>query len=347
MPNKKHWEHDSKNEALIRIVGFDFGKNPEEKEKELLDHKKIIAENIFRVAESYGIKSDPVVLEIGCGIGLISRYIAAFVKKLYCCDISESYLKIAKQECRDIKNINFFQIFKASDFYFLDKEKIDFIFAHAVFIHLNLYDIFLYFSEFNRILSDQGIIYFDIKCADFLDLNNDKYFLEQVGHYKKDPSVLPELLQWNSLSAIKKIAEYFGFELSFNRNNNELLFLKSKNFVRKHINYKSKEKLKDEIIIQKFNRRVKISNNYFINVKYKVSENREILVDMFNTEWKCYGYGRIGVEKGKGTKKIKIDVFTTLTPKYGYFYQAHILPPGKTFKESITLYKSDYFEIIE
>ena len=134
--------------ALQLLVGDYFGDRPEEK----LDTIRIAKKNrAAYLCKKMGCNKESVMLEIGSGMGFTSKHVAEEVKHLYCSDISASLLDIAKKECLGISNIEFMKIEKQPATFSFQDEFFDFIYADAVFIHLNLYDIFWYFSEFQRL----------------------------------------------------------------------------------------------------------------------------------------------------------------------------------------------------
>jgi len=102
-------------------------------------------------------------------MGFTSKYVAETVKDLYCSDISASFLEFAKKECSGIPNIKFSRIeSEPANFSFPD-ESFDIVFADAVFIHLNLYDIYWYFSEFQRLVKRRGKVFINVKNASKID----------------------------------------------------------------------------------------------------------------------------------------------------------------------------------
>ncbi len=178
-----------------------------------------------------GCNKEAVVLEIGSGMGFTSKYVAQEVKHLYCSDISASFLEFARKECSGIPNIEFVRIEKEPATFSFQDETFDIVFADAVFIHLNLYDIFWYFSEFQRLAKKRGKVFINIKNASRIDTNQ---LSRMANFYQRDRDSLKRLLCWNSVDAVVTVASNFGFKLEskgrmwglIQRANLDLLFSK-------------------------------------------------------------------------------------------------------------------------
>jgi len=194
------------------LVGKFFGPDPEKMVDRIKGARKKCAEYVVK---AIGLTKSDVVLEIGSGCGYMSALIAPLVDKLYCCDVSKSFLRFAKKECAGISNISFEHVQMYSfRFHFLADRSIDAVFAHNVFIHLSLYDIFWYLKEISRVVKPGGRVWFDIANVETFDLPNNRSFLEMAQHYKGDNiDCWPMLMQWNSPQAIYEIARMFGFRL--------------------------------------------------------------------------------------------------------------------------------------
>ena len=113
-----------------------------------------------RISNALLINQNDFVLELGCGIGRIGREIAPMCGKWFGVDISKSLIGIAKQRMNHLRNVEFGVLDKTSlhrfEDHFFDK-----VYSHAVFIHLDKEDIFLYLREIARVLKPGGLLYFD------------------------------------------------------------------------------------------------------------------------------------------------------------------------------------------
>ena len=202
-----NWEAQSDKEAFSLLVGDYFGDDPEAKLDTIRHAKK---DRAAYLCKKLGINKKSVVLEIGSGMGFTSRYVAEKVKRLYCSDISASFLEFAKKECSGISNIEFLKIEKEPVTFSFQDEMFDIIFADAVFIHLNLYDIYWYFSEFQRLARKRGKVFVNIMNASRIDISQ---LSRMAGFYQKDRDSLKRLLCWNSVDAVVTVASNFGFKL--------------------------------------------------------------------------------------------------------------------------------------
>lgn len=200
------WEAKDSRQLSQLLVGDYYGERPEQKLAAIRTAKQNRA---AQLCKKLGCNRESVVLEVGSGMGLASKHIARRVKALHCCDISESFLAIAKKECTGIDNIEFHKIEHAvlpfPDAFF------DIIFADAVFIHLNLYDIFWYFTEFQRLAKKGAKVHINVSDGSKMDMDK---LSEMAGYYRKDRASLDRLLCWNSVPAVISVGSRFGFKLT-------------------------------------------------------------------------------------------------------------------------------------
>jgi SAM-dependent methyltransferase len=211
-------------DMLIALVGFRFGGEPEKRLVEIREERQKYATRFLRLT---AVRADDTVLELGSGCGFGTRAIAQLAKKVYACDISPAYLSYAQQELDGVDNVEFHCV-ESRDLATIADDSIDKVVSISVFIHFNLYDIYLYFKEFKRILKNKGKVVFDfadehrlvggIRSRNLID-----QFLEHAPFYQDLPSNLPALVQWNSAKGIRGVAKLAGFR-QVKRRGNILLF---------------------------------------------------------------------------------------------------------------------------
>lgn len=225
----KHWiglPADNIRAMLIALIGLDFGPEPEKRIPEIKESRKNFTNFI---ADKCKISKEDIVMDMGSGCGFGTYWLAQRAKHVHGCDISPAYLKFASNECASLDNVSFHEI-KSREFDFLEKDTIDVVCSISVFIHLNLYDMYWYFKEFERIVKPGGRIWIDVADSENIDFKgpnvNGGYFLKHAKDYREDPSSLPGIMQWNSLKSVVNIADLFGFQSTCIETGGQLLFVK-------------------------------------------------------------------------------------------------------------------------
>lgn len=209
---------------LVSLVGYRFGERPEERIDEIRRERSAYARRFIALA---GVGNTDRVLDLGSGCGFGTAEIARHAADVLACDISPAYLTYAQAECAALGNVRFLQV-ASRDLSVVAESSVDAVVSMSVFIHLNLYDIACYFTEFRRVLRPGGRVVFDFADADRLFRRirrhaNDALFREHLGYYRDDPAALPALVQWNSAAGITAVARDAGFR-RVKRRGHRLLF---------------------------------------------------------------------------------------------------------------------------
>jgi ubiquinone/menaquinone biosynthesis C-methylase UbiE len=200
------WEFQSQEHMHSLLVGQYFGTDPEIVSRRVIDSRRQMAQYILTVLK---IKPQHTGVEIGSGNGLVAKELSPHVRHLQCYDVSTSFLEKAQETCRGCKNVEFFKIEKGV-LAAAQHQSLDFIYSHAVFIHLNYYQIYQYLLEAKRCLKKGGLMYFEFLSADSLNLK-DPLFVENQELYQRDPKHLVTLLQYNSKTSIFQLIKSLGF----------------------------------------------------------------------------------------------------------------------------------------
>ena len=105
------------------------------------------------------------------------------------------------------------------------------IYALAVFIHFNIYDIAIYLESIYSILKPGGKFLFDFLDADYLELD-DEVFNRHKNRYMLDKNTLETNINYNSKTAVENICKHLGFSITVMRENTKhplLLLTKDNN----------------------------------------------------------------------------------------------------------------------
>jgi SAM-dependent methyltransferase len=211
---------------LVALVGYDFGAKPEGRIPEIRQSRQSYSNY---VANQTGVTGSDVVVDLGSGCGFGTYWLAKRARHVHGCDISPAYLSFARRECSGLANVSFHHI-ESRHLAPFQANSIDVVCSMSVFIHLNLYDIYWYFKEFNRAVKPAGRVWIDFADSESLDLDtpnqNGKFFLQHANEYAANPSGLPGYMFWNSGAAIVAIASHFGFDCKARKIGGELLFVK-------------------------------------------------------------------------------------------------------------------------
>lgn len=149
------------------------------------------------------INNQSVVCELGSGGGRIASKVAPQVKELHCLDISNEFLKVAKNHLKDYKNIHY-TLLNNSEIPKKYKSSFDFIFSFDVFLHFDLYTIYNYLKNIHSCLKPSSHTF--IHTANLSTESGWKTFLkhENLDHCKHN-FITPE--------TFKILSNKAGFEI--------------------------------------------------------------------------------------------------------------------------------------
>lgn len=138
-----------------------------------------------RDAEKIGQLVEPTdtVLDLGCGIGRVTRYVAPLCREIWAVDASETMLEYAKKRLADIPNVRFVQGAGASlpD---VPSESIDVAYSVLTLQHVEREHAFLLLRELRRILKPGGraiVTFPNLLCDTYLQA-----FLHYAEHDEVD-----------------------------------------------------------------------------------------------------------------------------------------------------------------
>jgi cyclopropane fatty-acyl-phospholipid synthase-like methyltransferase len=200
------WNHSDLRSEMLALAGRDPSVDPDAvrkfREKKLRD-----AEWMVKHLELTG---DDIVCEIGSGYGVVAKHLSNIVRKIYCVDVSYTYLKQCRKELEGVDNAECISM-DVSDLSPLLGRDINKMFAEGVFIHFNVYDIVIYLEQIYKILPKGGLFRFEIMNADLPDIVSHRQFRDHMNGYRRKKETVFGCLFWNSARTVQSIAEQIGF----------------------------------------------------------------------------------------------------------------------------------------
>jgi ubiquinone/menaquinone biosynthesis C-methylase UbiE len=121
-----------------------------------------------RLAERFlsesGIPFDgtEAMLEIGCGVGRMTRYFARRFREVHGVDVAPEMISRARENLRGLENVTLY-VGSGGDLRFLDDRSVDFVFSYITFQHIPKRAITVaYIRETGRVLKPGGHFYFQV-----------------------------------------------------------------------------------------------------------------------------------------------------------------------------------------
>ncbi len=148
---------------------------------------------------------ESVVLDIGCGVGRVEKFLAPFCKTINAVDISDRMIDIARKRLAKSSNVRFTRC-NATDIGVFENETFDLCFSFHCLQHMPKESVWLALGEIHRVLKKNGTAYLH-----FPSFTSETYFalFKDQNHWGDDSRVraytMPEL---------EKMVSATGFKLS-------------------------------------------------------------------------------------------------------------------------------------
>ena len=162
-----------------------------------------------RVIQILDLNDSSTAIDFGSGAGYIAHHVAPIVNKLYCIDVSRSFLATASSYNKKYNNIQYIEI----DFSEFSKlPQADKIYCLALFIHFTIYDIFNHLKGFYNCIQPGGEIFFDTLSDKYIDFDSRKW-LSTTDKIISNPNSNLTNLKYNNSSVVVRMLENIGFEV--------------------------------------------------------------------------------------------------------------------------------------
>lgn len=201
------WDHADRTVLLQRCVGLEsFGIQPDI--ADIRRGRHALAGYIYTTLE---LTSDDVVLDLGSGPGYIASCLAPLVKHIHCADVSPGYLALCQDETAGL-NVTC-HLIQFGNLSALHDHGITAIYASAVFVHFNIYDVYLYLLACHALLPEGGRLWLDYKAVTNLTITC-KRFQRHAEVYKRNRSAIASVLHYHHPDTMAELIHQVGFTTS-------------------------------------------------------------------------------------------------------------------------------------
>jgi glycosyltransferase involved in cell wall biosynthesis/SAM-dependent methyltransferase len=164
------------------------------------------------------IAPESVVLDVGCGIGRVEKYLAPYCHAIHAVDVSKEMLHQAKEHLSGIENV-FFHHTSSTDLSFADNEMFDFSFSLLVLQHMKKEDAYLSLCEIYRTLKEGGRAYIQ-----FPSLFSDVYSELFIEYAKMDDRAVSRVRPYTP-DEVRFLLQLVGFTLESQTSDVEIITL--------------------------------------------------------------------------------------------------------------------------
>jgi ubiquinone/menaquinone biosynthesis C-methylase UbiE len=144
-----------------------------------------------------------IVLDLGCGIGRVEKYLSRYCKVIYGVDVSDRMLTMARENLAGVSNVKFVRN-DGHDLSEFHSETFDFVFALLVLQHLDKGDAWTYLREIYRVMKKEGKAYLQ-----FPNRQSTYFYEAQVKNRKYDVA----RTRWYTQPEVQIALQKIGFRI--------------------------------------------------------------------------------------------------------------------------------------
>lgn len=146
------------------------------------------------------------VLDIGCGIGRVAKYVAPRVHRLIAADIAPRMLLRARRNIKS-ENVSYLRISKNGKLSGVPNDSVDCAYSLYVMQHIEREDVISYLSEIKRVLKPEGIAIVELPL-----LEKKEHAKEYISYALQHDAYSPARMRWYTREEIQLICAEIGFK---------------------------------------------------------------------------------------------------------------------------------------
>ena len=154
------------------------------------------------------LRDDAVVLNIGCGVGRVEKYLAPHVAELWAVDVSGEMIARARERLAALPNVHLREIGNQEFLRAFGDERFDLVFSFLVLQHLAREDAYLYLRDAFRVLKLGGVLF--VQFPNLLSPEYTRSFLEGVEVKERSPG----RVRFYTEVEVRHLLRTLGFEIA-------------------------------------------------------------------------------------------------------------------------------------
>jgi ubiquinone/menaquinone biosynthesis C-methylase UbiE len=153
------------------------------------------------------ISRTDTVLDLGCGIGRVTRYVAPLCREIWAVDVSETMLRFARERLAQLPNVRFL-VGRGTALPELETGSMDFVYSLLTLQHVEREHAFKLLRELRRVLKDGGRAFLT-----FPNLLSDEYLRAFLHYVEVDEVGNPARARFYTPQEVERLLPAAGLEI--------------------------------------------------------------------------------------------------------------------------------------
>jgi ubiquinone/menaquinone biosynthesis C-methylase UbiE len=153
------------------------------------------------------IEPTDTVLDLGCGIGRVTRYVAPLCREIWAVDVSETMLRFARERLAERQNVHFV-LGRGTALPELETGSIDFAYSLLTLQHVEREHAFKLLRELRRVIRDGGRAFLT-----FPNLLSDEYLQAFLHYVDVDEVSNPARARFYTPQEVERLLPAAGLEI--------------------------------------------------------------------------------------------------------------------------------------